>query len=148
MPPKLVVLGAGASGVEIAQAYGCLGSQVTIVDVGLLPSLDPDVGEQMARVFQKEQLNFIAGLAIAFAFDGTQYQIATSNEDEPDINADSLLVVAGRMPHIDGLDLNEAGVAFDEKGIQVDKNLRTSARHVFAAGNCTGGFQSTHFASG
>ena len=146
LPEKLVVLGAGATGVEIAQAYGRLGSQVTLVDIGLLPAFDPDVGMVLAEVFRREGVRFITGLATAVAYKGSQYQISIESEDQPQITADMLLVAAGRLPNVAGMALNSAGIAYDSKGIRVDDTLRTSTNHIYAAGDCTGGFQSTHYA--
>ncbi len=146
LPEKLVVLGAGATGVEIAQAYSRLGSIVTLIDKGLLPAFDPDVGEVLAKVFRREGIRFVAGLASAVSYEGRQYQIAIDSEDQPDITADMLLVAAGRLPNVAGMGLDNAGVAYDSRGIQVDRNLRTNAKHIYAAGDCTGGFQSTHYA--
>ena len=146
LPKRLAVLGAGPSGVEIAQAYGRLGSAVTLIDIGLLPSFDPDVSEALAKVFRREGVQFNAGLASAVSHDGSQYHIAIDNEDQQEITADMLLVAAGRLPNVTGMGLDNAGVRYDSKGIKVDQKLRTSAKHIYAAGDCTGGFQSTHYA--
>jgi pyruvate/2-oxoglutarate dehydrogenase complex dihydrolipoamide dehydrogenase (E3) component len=146
LPERLVVLGAGASGVEIAQAYGRLGSAVTLIDIGLLPSFDPDVGEVLAKVFRREGIQFVAGLAAAVSHIGSQYHIAINNKDQLEITADMLLVAAGRLPNVTGMGLDNAGVVYDLKGVKVDQKLRTSAKHIYAAGDCTGGFQSTHYA--
>ena len=146
LPERLVVLGAGASGVEIAQAYGRLGSAVTLIDIGLLSSFDPDVGEVLAKVFQREGIQFVAGLATAVSHTGSQYHIAINNKDQPEITTDMLLVAAGRLPNVTGMGLDIAGVVYDSKGIKVDQKLRTSAKHIYAAGDCNGGFQSTHYA--
>jgi pyruvate/2-oxoglutarate dehydrogenase complex dihydrolipoamide dehydrogenase (E3) component len=59
---------------------------------------------------------------------------------------DALLLAAGRRPNVKGLDLERAGVTYTEKGIQVDDNLRTSQRHIYAAGDCVGSHQFTHYA--
>jgi len=59
---------------------------------------------------------------------------------------DALLMVSGRRPNVDNMDLEKAGVAYSTEGIQVDENLRTSQKHIFAAGDCLGGPQFTHYA--
>ena len=146
LPERLVVLGAGATGVEIAQAYSRLGSSVTLIDNTVLPSFDPEVGEVLAKVFRREGIQFVAGLAASVSYLGSQYQIAIDNEDQPEITANMLFVAAGRSPNVSGLGLEIAGVAYDSKGIQVDLKLRTSAKHIYAAGDCTGGYQATHYA--
>jgi pyruvate/2-oxoglutarate dehydrogenase complex dihydrolipoamide dehydrogenase (E3) component len=146
LPERLVVLGAGATGVEIAQAYGRLGSTVTLLDIGLLPSFDPLVGEVMGQRFEHEGIHYVTGLATAVSHNGHAYEIAVDDGAQQAIVADMLLLATGRLPNVAGLDLENAGVAYDFKGIQVDDKLRSSAKHIYAAGDCTGGFQSTHYA--
>ncbi len=146
LPERLVILGAGATGVEIAQAYGRLGSVVTLIDVGLLPTFDPELGEVLAKVFKREGVQFVAGLVTAAAYENGQYHIAVDSSERPMITADMLLVAAGRRPNVAGIGLKNAGVAHNAQGIWVDQHLRTSAKHIYAAGDCTGGFQSTHYA--
>jgi pyruvate/2-oxoglutarate dehydrogenase complex dihydrolipoamide dehydrogenase (E3) component len=75
--------------------------------------------------------------------DGNGIHLIASG-DEP--VGDALLVAAGRRPNVDGLDLDKASVAYSAKGIQVDDHLRTSQRHIYAAGDCIGRHQFTHYA--
>ena len=141
------MLGAGATGVEIAQAYGRLGSTVTLLDIGLLPSFDPLVSEVLGRSFEREGIRLKIGLATAVSYDGREYEIAVDHGAQQAIVTDMLLVATGRLPNVAGMDLENAGVAYDFKGIQVDDKLRSSAKHIYAAGDCTGGFQSiAHYA--
>ena len=146
LPERLAVLGAGATGVEIAQAYARLGSAVTLIDIGILPTFDPDLGEVLAEVFRREGVQFVPGLATSAAYDDGQYQITVDSDELPVVTADMLLVAAGRRPNVAGIGLKNAGVAHKAQGIWVDQHLRTSAKHIYAAGDCTGGFQSTHYA--
>jgi len=146
LPKRLVVLGAGATGMEMAQAYGRLGAAVTIVDVSLLPTLDPQVGQVMEGVFKREGINFISGMATSISYESGQFSITLDGDVCQTITADLLLSATGRRPNVDGMDLGKAGVIFDDGGIQVDTQLRTSARNIYAAGDCTGGFQTTHYA--
>jgi pyruvate/2-oxoglutarate dehydrogenase complex dihydrolipoamide dehydrogenase (E3) component len=69
--------------------------------------------------------------------------VATDGEH---VRGDLLLIASGREPAVAGLDLEEAGVAYSEKGIPVDARLRTNVKHIYAAGDVTGGYQFTHFA--
>jgi pyruvate/2-oxoglutarate dehydrogenase complex dihydrolipoamide dehydrogenase (E3) component len=66
--------------------------------------------------------------------------------ESKEIVGDALLVAVGRRPNLDGLFLEKAGVKYSKQGIQVDKNLRTSQHHIYAAGDCLGGFQFSHYA--
>lgn len=75
--------------------------------------------------------------------DGDEIHLMAGNNE---LVGDSLLIATGRRPNVEGLDLEKAGVIYSAKGIQVDDNLRTSQRHIYAAGDCVGGYQFTHYA--
>jgi pyruvate/2-oxoglutarate dehydrogenase complex dihydrolipoamide dehydrogenase (E3) component len=120
-----------------------LGSQVTLVDIGLLPRDEPEVAEVMGRVFAREGIRFVEGLVTEARPAGDE--IETSVQEQK-FRGDMLLVAVGRTPKVTGLDLEKAGVAYSPKGIQVDDKLRTTAKHIYAAGDCVGGHQFTHLA--
>lgn len=143
LPSRLLILGAGPIGVEIAQAYQRLGSQVTLVGVALLPKEEPEVAEVMNSVFAREGTAFVPGRATAARTHGKEIVLTLQGRE---VHGEMLLVAAGRAPNVEGLDLKKAGVTYSPKGIQVDARLRTSARHIYAVGDCTGGHQFTHFA--
>ena len=144
LPKRLIVMGAGPIGVEIAQAYQRLGSQVTLVDVGILPREEPEVGEVMGKVLSREGIQFVEGLVTAARQEGDEI---TLNVDEHECRGDMLLVAVGRVGVVEGLGLDKSGVAYSSKGIKVDKYLRTSVKHIYAAGDCIeGNHQFTHFA--
>ncbi len=146
LPKKLVVLGAGATGVEMAQAYGRLGAAVTVVDVGVLPALDPEVGQVIEQVFEREGIRFVEGMATSIAYESGQFEITLDSKKCQTVHADLLLNAVGRRPNVAGMDLEKAGIAFDANGIHVDEKLRTSSKNIYAAGDCTGGLQLTHYA--
>ena len=146
LPKRLVVLGAGATGMEMAQAYGRLGAAVTVIDISLLPALDPEVGKVMEQVFQREGIEYVAGMAKSISYETGQFEITLDSEVRQKISADFLLTATGRRPNVVGMDLEKAGVAYGANGIQVDDKLRTSTKNIYAAGDCTGGFQMTHYA--
>lgn len=127
LPARLAVLGGGAIGLELAQAFRRFGSEVTIVELAdrLLPLDEPEAGELVADVLRAE---------------GIDVRLGTTELPEHDV----LLVATGRRPVLPaGLEL-----ARDERGyVKVDDRCRTSLRHVFAAGDVTGGLQFTHVAS-
>ena len=143
LPERLIVVGAGPIGAEISQAYQRLGSQVTLVDVGLLPRDEPEVAEVIGRVFAREGLRFVQGLVTEVDKAGDEVEISVQKQR---FRGDMLLVTVGRKPVLTGLDLEKAGVAYSSNGIQVDDKLRTTAKHIYAAGDCVGGHQFTHFA--
>lgn len=142
LPGRLLIIGAGSIGAELAQAYQRLGAQVTLFDVGLLPREAPEVAEVMGKVFAREGLQFVEGLVGAARRDGTDI-VLTVNEQE--YRGDRLLVAASRAPVVEGLDLNQAGIDYSQKGIPVDQYLRTNVKHIYAIGDCVeGNHQFTH----
>ncbi|VAW42245.1 Mercuric ion reductase [hydrothermal vent metagenome] len=149
LPTHLLILGAGAVGVEIAQAYARLGAAVTLVDIAFLPAEEGDVGQLLQTILAGEGVNFVAGLATAVSHTHNSFQLSVENQTTgktETIQGDMLLVATGRRPNVAGLDLEMAGVAYSSKGIQVDDTLTTNVAHIFAAGDCIGGAQFTHLA--
>ncbi|MFQ5596170.1 MAG: dihydrolipoyl dehydrogenase family protein [Anaerolineae bacterium] len=146
LPEHLIVVGAGPIGCEMAQAFRRLGARVTLVEAlrRVLPLEDPQASRVLAEVFEAEgivlRLNAMAERAWQ---DSDGIHLVAGGEE---LVGDALLVAIGRRPNVDGLDLERAGVAYTANGIQVDDYLRTTQRHIYAAGDCTGGFQFTHYA--
>jgi pyruvate/2-oxoglutarate dehydrogenase complex dihydrolipoamide dehydrogenase (E3) component len=143
LPARLIVIGGGPIGAEIAQAYRRLGSEVTIVAKVLLPKEDPDARKCLETVFAREGIRLARARATAVEQTVGEIVVTAGNEA---IRGDMLLVAAGRTPNVDGLDLEKAGVHFSPKGIAVDGRLRTNIKHIYAAGDVVGGPQFTHFA--
>jgi pyruvate/2-oxoglutarate dehydrogenase complex dihydrolipoamide dehydrogenase (E3) component len=143
LPEKLIIIGGGPIGSELAQAYRRLGSQVTIVADRLLPKEDQDVRELIGRVFEDEGIHLLKGRAKSVHNDRAGIVVST---DGSEVRGDLLLVASGRKPTVEGLGLHEAGVTYSEKGIPVDEHLRTTVKNIYAAGDVVGGQQFTHFA--
>ncbi len=144
LPKTMAIIGAGPIGVELAQAYQRLGSQVTIIDVALLPREEPEARELMLEVLRGEGIRFLEGLATRVYHDGSYVIIDTPSGQN---RSELLLVATGRAPNLETLGLDKAGVRHTPKGIEVDDQLRTSVKHIYAAGDVTGGVQFTHFAA-
>jgi pyruvate/2-oxoglutarate dehydrogenase complex dihydrolipoamide dehydrogenase (E3) component len=143
LPRAMVVVGGGPIGAEMAQAYQRLGASVSVVAPRLLPKEEPEAREVMQRVLEREGIRFVPGRAASARKDGDDIVIATDREEA---RGDLLLVASGRRPTVEGLDLEKAGVAYSEKGIPVDDQLRTNLKNIYAAGDVLGGYQFTHFA--
>jgi pyruvate/2-oxoglutarate dehydrogenase complex dihydrolipoamide dehydrogenase (E3) component len=143
LPAAMVVVGGGPIGIEMSQAYQRLGASVSVVAPYLLPKEEPEAREVMQRVLEREGIRFVQGRATSARKDGDDIVIATDREEA---RGDLLLVASGRRPTVGGLDLEKAGVAYSEKGILVDDQLRTNVKNIYAAGDVLGGFQFTHFA--
>jgi pyruvate/2-oxoglutarate dehydrogenase complex dihydrolipoamide dehydrogenase (E3) component len=146
MPERLIVLGGGATGCELAQALARLGARVTLVEAldRLLPQAEPETGAVLREQFESEGIAVHTGAAVSRFSSGEGKVTASLTAGE--LEADALLVATGRRPRLEGLDLDLAGVEFDSTGIKVDEHLRTTQSHIYAAGDVTGGFQFTHYA--
>ncbi len=144
LPASLIVIGGGPLGIELAQAFRRLGSQVTIVAPRLLPHDDPEAADVLQRVFEREGIRWIRGRAIEVRQESAGITVAADAGGEA--HGEHLLVAAGRRPNITGLALDRAGVAHSDRGIPVDDRLRTNVPHIYAAGDVLGGEQFSHVA--
>jgi pyruvate/2-oxoglutarate dehydrogenase complex dihydrolipoamide dehydrogenase (E3) component len=147
-PASLAILGAGAVGCELAQAFARLGVPVTLVEAAdrLLPGIDPDASALLAEVFTGEGIAVRSGTEVT-AVRGADGQVVLRTDTGAEVVAQRLLVAVGRRPATTGLGLAEAGVRTDEHGfVVVDKHLATTADGVYAAGDVTGLFPHTHAA--
>lgn len=147
LPRHLVVLGGGAIGIELGQAFARLGSRVTVLEAQsrVLPGEDPEMSTILAGVLQQVGVQIRTGVRVervARADDETLLQ--TSDGDS--IACDRLLVATGRRPNIEDLGLDAAGVEYKPLGIVVDDRMRSSRRHIYACGDVTGRGQLTHMA--
>lgn len=144
LPASLIVIGGGPLGMELAQAFHRLGSQVTIVAPRLLPHDDPEAAAVLHRVLEREGVRWLRGRAIEVRQAPAGVMIASDASGET--HGERLLVAAGRRPNITGLALNRAGVAHSDRGIPVDDRLRTNVPRIYAAGDVLGGEQFSHVA--
>ncbi len=149
-PARLVVIGAGPIGCEMAQAFARLGSRVTLVSVDrqLLPREDADTARLLATVFEREGIALRLGASVASVTrTGADRRVTIASDGiEEAIDADEILVAVGRSPNVEGLDLEAAGIACTRAGVMVDDFLRTSNRRVYAAGDICTPYKFTHAA--
>ena len=137
IPARLIVVGSSVVAVELAQAYARLGSQVTILARHtLLFREDPLIGQMLAQTFATEGISVMENTQPqSVAHENGEFVITT---DHGALRADKLLVATGRAPNTADLDLGQAGVKVAERGaIIVNERLETSARGIYAAGDCT-----------
>ena len=151
LPGSMVILGAGPIGIEMAQAFNRLGTAVTVVDraAQILPKEDRDMADAVQGMLAGEGVAFRLGAAIEKVAAVGNQKIVTISPGEGtavDLKADAILVALGRTPNVNGLWLEAAGVVYDRGGITVDARLRTNRKHIFAAGDVSGGYQFTHAA--
>ena len=143
LPERMLVVGGGPIGCEIAQAYRRLGSEVTLITERLLPSEEPEVSELLNRIFAQEGIERIASRAESVHSEGSAITVQTAAGSA---TGDLLLVATGRAPLVHGLGLEAANVRYSERGIEVNKYLQTSAKNIYAAGDVIGGPQFSHLA--
>ncbi|HEX5068157.1 MAG TPA: mercuric reductase [Myxococcota bacterium] len=150
-PARLGIIGGGPIGCEMAQAFRRLGSEVVVVhaDPHLLPREDADVAALIERRFAEEGIRVLngAGVRRVAARDGAKRIVfARAGGAEEEIAVDEVLVAVGRAPNVEGLGLEEAGVAVDPSGVRVDDALRTSNPRIYAAGDVCMAAKFTHAA--
>jgi pyruvate/2-oxoglutarate dehydrogenase complex dihydrolipoamide dehydrogenase (E3) component len=144
IPRRLLILGGGPVGVEMAQAVHRLGGEVVLVEgAGHVLAREPaSLGEALGEVLRADGVELLLGVhATAARRDGADYLLALDNGRE--LRGDRLLVVTGRRPRVDGLGLETVGVHADARGIPVDAHLRAGER-LWAIGDVTGVRLLTH----
>jgi pyruvate/2-oxoglutarate dehydrogenase complex dihydrolipoamide dehydrogenase (E3) component len=144
VPERLLVLGGGPVGVEMAQAVRRLGAEVTLVEGGehLLSREPAALGEALAGALRRDGVEVIVGTRVVGAGrDGADYVLSLA--DGRDLRAEQLLLGTGRRPRVTDLGLDTVGVRADGHGIPVDDRLRVADR-LWAIGDCTGLYLLTH----
>ena len=151
LPSSMIILGAGPIAAEMAQAFGRLGSAVTVVQRSsqILSREDRDMADQVLAVLQSEGVVFHLNTAVLRTKDlGDEREVVirSGSGEERSLRAETLLVALGRKPNLDHLGLEEIGVYSDGKGIKVNGRMQSSQKHLFAAGDVTGQYLFTHAA--
>jgi pyruvate/2-oxoglutarate dehydrogenase complex dihydrolipoamide dehydrogenase (E3) component len=146
LPGHLIVIGAGHSGLELAQAFRRLGSAVTVLEAAQpLADEDPECAAIVLDQLEREGVVIRSGVNIAsVSYAGGRVAVTIDGDNEP-IEGTHLLLAAGRQPSFDGLALDRARVRHDKAGIRVNRTLRTSNRRIYAIGDAAAGQpRSTH----
>ncbi len=151
LPESLLIIGAGPIGIEMAQAFNRLGSEVTVLQRSsrILSKEDAQLSLELQRVLENEGVTLHLGCAMREAASekgGKQVFIRTAAGDDLVVAGTDILVAAGRSVNVDALRLENAGVTYSSSGIEVDSRLRTSTKNIYAAGDVIGGYQFTHAA--
>ena len=142
-PEHLLVMGGGAIGVELSQAFRALGARVTLVEGAprILGKEEPEVSAVMTTVLEGGGVQVRVGTKVERVSSGPTLHLS----DGTTVSGSHLLVAVGRRPATTGMDLDRAGVERGEQGqVVTDAYLATSASHIFAAGDCTTPLQFTH----
>jgi len=148
MPKKLAVVGAGASGAEIASAYGRFGVEVTLVEMldQVLPAEDKDVAKIVERAFKKQKIELMLGTKVEDV--STAKGSVKLKAGSKSLEVDYLVIAGGRAPDTEALKLAEAGVETEENGqIKIDEFQKTSKDGIYAIGDIVRGPALAHKAS-
>jgi len=151
LPSSLVILGAGPVATEMAQALCRLGTQVFVVQRSgqILTKEDKDMADEIMKVLISEGVTFFLNTTVLHVKDwGSEKEIVLKDREGETISvkAEQILVAMGRDANLKGLGLERIGVECNPKGITVDDRLRTTQKHIYAAGDVTGAYQFTHAA--
>ena len=153
LPLSMIILGAGPIAIEMAQAFNRLGTRVEVVQRSgqILSKEDKDMADIVMHKLQQEGVLIHLNASVTTIEDsgnGCPRVTIQKRGDVPPLKleAETLLVAMGRRANLNGLGLEKIGVDFNLKGITVDKRLRTSQKHIYAAGDVTGTYQFTHAA--
>ena len=150
LPPRLIVIGAGPIGCEMAQTFQRLGSQVSLIDMGdhILAREDSDAAAVVEDSLRNDGVELVMSAQIqSVVRKNDQHKVTVLHDGtEKVIESDNLLVGVGRTPNIEHLGLDTVGVEHDRSGVVVDDHLRTSNAHIFAAGDVCMKYKFTHTA--
>ncbi|OXV07273.1 hypothetical protein Egran_04965 [Elaphomyces granulatus] len=152
VPKKMVVIGGGIIGLEMASVWSRLGADVTVVEflnqIGG-PGMDAEVAKQAQKILQKQGIQFLLGTKVTNGSDsGSTVSVnveAAKGGKEQTLDADVVLVAIGRRPYTAGLGLENIGLEIDERGrLVIDQEYRTKASHIRVIGDCTFGPMLAH----
>lgn len=152
LPSSLLTLGGGPIGVELSQALNRLGVKVSLVQRGnrILPKEERELSQVVQDRLEKEGIRILTNreaVSIAQKDKGIQITLKDKKGDSEEISGDVVLVAAGRVPNIENLSLEKAGIEYNEKGIKVNPFLQTSNKNIFACGDVVGPYLFTHVAA-
>lgn len=151
LPKSMIILGAGPIGTEMAQAFGRLGTKVSVIDLAdqILVREDKDMADELKRVLIAEGVKFHLNVSVIGTKDlGDKREVMIKNSEGITfrLKAETLLVALGRVANTQGLGLEDIGVEFGRGGVKVDSRMRTSHKHIYAPGDVNGAYQFTHAA--
>ncbi len=150
LPQSLLVVGGGAVGLEFATLYATLGVKVTVVEMlpRLAPLADGDIGAALRTALQIQGVKVHLNTKIT-SIEGSEAGLRahlSGPQGEITVDAEKVLLAAGRRVNTEGVGLEAAGVQFDRRGIKVDERMATSAPHIYAVGDVVGGTMLAHVA--
>ena len=147
LPARLAVVGGGPIGCELAQVFCRLSSSVTFVEAAecIMLQDEPEAAEIVAQRLKEDGVDLRVNTALQ-RVEKTADGVRLLLSDEVQVEVDQVLIAVGRRTQVDGIGLLEAKVEHGRGGIQVNRHLRTTQANIYAAGDCTGGYQFAHYA--
>ena len=156
LPEKIAFLGGGVISAELGQSLARFGSQVTIIDRNdrILASVDPDIAGHLIEQFEEQGIEMITSADATVCSTDADGKICIDIEEGPEgakterkLTVDQLFIAIGRVPHIDGLELEAAGVEYTRHGVTVDDQMQTSVPHIYALGDVASKEKFSHVAN-
>lgn len=151
LPQTMVIVGGGVIGMEFASIFSSFGTKVTVIEYmpRVLMQVDKEISIRLSGSLKKNGVGIITNTKVRSVEqrDGQLCVIAEGQQGDIEVMAELVLMSAGRIPFVEGLGLNEAGVEYTRKGIVVDEGFRTNVPAIYAIGDVTGGVMLAHVAS-
>ena len=151
VPPRAVIVGAGATGAEFAYIWRSYGSEVTLVELmpRLVPTEDAEISQHLERAFRRQGINSITDASVESieVRDGVARVIVKSKSETTEIECEKVLVAVGTQGNVDGIGLENVGVDIDRGFISVDERMQTNVLGIYAIGDVTGRLLLAHVAS-
>ena len=152
IPESLVIIGAGPIGLEFGTVYAALGAKVTVLEMlpQILPSEDPEIAAALEKTLRRFKIQTLTEIKVQKIVEGPEGKLqvtAATGGEEKIFTAQYVLMAVGRKPNMEGLGLEEAGVRFSKKRIEVNDRMETNIPGVYAIGDVTGKWLLAHFAS-
>lgn len=147
VPKRLCIVGAGVIGMEMASVFNSLGSEVTVIEFlkECLPMVDSDIAKRLRQTIAKRGVTFFMQSGVKRINGNTVFFERKGKEEQ--VEADIILIATGRGANVEGLGLENTGVNFTPKGIEVDGNMQTNIPHIYAIGDVNARMMLAHAAT-
>lgn len=147
LPKKLVIIGGGVIGIEMASIFNYLGTEVEVVEYmdRIIPNADKEVSKRLLNLLKSQGIKFHLN-SKALRKEGSIVYIETNSEIQS-LECDQVLIAIGRKPNLEGIGLEELNINFNSKGIIVDSNFKTNLDNIYAIGDVTGKMMLAHYAT-
>lgn len=154
MPASVIIIGAGAVGVEFASMYRDLGAAVTLLEYlpGIVPLEDRDVSKELERTFNRRGIKVVTSArfdaeSVVTDDDGVRITVGPDGKEREEVRAELLLVAAGRATNVEDVGLDTTAAEVDRGFVKVDGQMRTKEPHLYAIGDIVGGLMLAHTAA-